>query len=167
MCTLFWLVLNVTNLTLSKLRYLLFAMSKLPSLDSIPHPAGLCALTYHLIDNLWLCCCLCVALQTALKWLVLLHLLHVLHYAGYSLFKVPCTTIFVALYNIILILPETIMFLLVSSNRMKFLCSSYIVPAPPSAFSEPHLIWPRLLLCHYWPHWSLLRLLVLLFSLLL
>ena len=62
--------------------------------------------------------------------------------------EVPCTTILTVLNHHFHTLPNTVMFLLISSNRVKFLHISYC-PAPLLALSEHSFSGPTLISGHW------------------
>ena len=88
---LLWLVLisnlvNITNLTLSKLKYMILTESKFLPLSFCLLVLGSCPCrnmwtALFLCGDLWLCLSLCVLLHTALQLLPFQHLLHILTYA--------------------------------------------------------------------------------------
>ena len=70
---LFWLVLdssfvNITNFTITKIRVSQINQVRASVIDLLLYWTGLLILLYLTLDDL----CLCMALQTALKWLILL-----------------------------------------------------------------------------------------------
>ena len=98
-CTPFWVVLgskfvNITDLILSKLKYMIFTESKLLSCWScfISRGSSSCLTSWIdllLLSGLWSCYCLCTDLHNALKWLVFLHLPRVLLFEGHCLWRCP------------------------------------------------------------------------------
>ena len=115
------ILVNNTDFTLSKFRFLIFTKSKLLSLFSyfiVQVFLSCCAPCTALLPycDLWPCLCLLVLLLTTLKWVIFPHLLDFLPYARHSLW-VPCTTILEICYQFLLIyivcvLPTMVLFCL-------------------------------------------------------
>ena len=112
-------LVSMIDFILSKLRYLVFTKSKLLSLFfTAGQDSSSCwtsCIDLPLLNHLWPCCCLCIILQTALKWLVL-HKHHTsCHMQGTASAVALHCNICSYLSSFFLVLPIILMFVLISS----------------------------------------------------
>ena len=121
-------LVNIADSTLSKLRYLIFTKSKPLSVIShsiLKRSSSYCTSCTALLPHadLWPCLCLCMVLQTILKWFILPHPPHFCHmpfcFCGYPMLQyLQFSTILFSLplpFHC-LILPCLCLYLLTESN---------------------------------------------------
>ena len=116
--------LNITNFTLSKVRYFIISNSKLLSFCYCSYGQGFSfSLTsctdLPLFSNLWPCCCLCTDLHTDVVGLATFTTHFAICWALYQ--RMFCTTESTVLSHSTPILSSIATFVLVPLNRVKFL----------------------------------------------